>query len=369
MVRLVCTFFFIVNISFSILVADVKYYSSGNLKFAYVLIPSEGGYIEVVNQTNPYIEIKSNKGYGFKEFGEFPESIVPRNSQITNRFWIDSDINSNSYDPLTIYFHKDIIYVDDNAGIGGDGNSWATAFSSLQDALVKALPGDEIWVAEGSYTPDQGKERLAGDRTASFELNTGVNLYGGFLGNEMNRMPEGNASQTILSGSINDDFSLHSIHVVTINPNSVGKIILDGFTITQGNANGDGTLSKGGGVYGMSTKQCYLYFNNCFFKDNKSVDSGAAVYINEHSYGSRATTFNNCTFIGNHAGNDGGAVFASGKVNFKRCIFQKNYAENSGGAVYSWGSRFENCKFIENMCDGLGGGAVRGGNFYSRVLF
>ena len=48
------------------------------------------------------------------------------------------------------------IYVDDNASAGGDGASWASAHKYLQDALASAEYGDEIWVAEGTYKPDQG---------------------------------------------------------------------------------------------------------------------------------------------------------------------------------------------------------------------
>ena len=56
--------------------------------------------------------------------------------------------------------------MDDNASAGGDGSSWATAHKYLQDALAIALSGDEIWVAEGVYKPDQGAGKTAGDRTA-----------------------------------------------------------------------------------------------------------------------------------------------------------------------------------------------------------
>ena len=46
-----------------------------------------------------------------------------------------------------------IYYVDDSAPAGGDGTSWATASNDLQLMLAIAGPGDEVRVAQGTYTP------------------------------------------------------------------------------------------------------------------------------------------------------------------------------------------------------------------------
>ena len=70
------------------------------------------------------------------------------------------------------------IHVDDNASTGGDGTSWGTAHKYLQDAFAGVKSGDEIWVAEGTYNPDQGADITTGDRTASFNLVDGVGMYG-----------------------------------------------------------------------------------------------------------------------------------------------------------------------------------------------
>ena len=43
---------------------------------------------------------------------------------------------------------QSVLYVDDDASVGGDGTSWATAFNDLQDALA-ASPCGEIWVPAG----------------------------------------------------------------------------------------------------------------------------------------------------------------------------------------------------------------------------
>ena len=86
-----------------------------------------------------------------------------------------------------------VLRVDAAALIGGDGESWGTAFRFPQDAIdfvaaVNPPPSQtnpyEIWVAEGTYYPDESEytQRTAGDRTESFHLHDFVALYGGFEG-------------------------------------------------------------------------------------------------------------------------------------------------------------------------------------------
>ena len=45
--------------------------------------------------------------------------------------------------------------------------------------------GDEIRVAEGTYKPVRGTGKTPGDLTASFNLVSGVEMYGGFLGRDL----------------------------------------------------------------------------------------------------------------------------------------------------------------------------------------
>lgn len=151
------------------------------------------------------------------------------------------------------------IYVDEDATSGADdGSSWTNAFLTLQSALAVAVNGDEIWVAEGTYYPDEGTGQTNGLRTSSFQLIQGVEIYGGFVGtetqlSERNKEPETN--NTILSGDLNKDddtggdISENAYHIVTSDlvDNSAK---LDGFSITSGNANGDGGSSQniGGGI-------------------------------------------------------------------------------------------------------------------------
>jgi hypothetical protein len=75
-------------------------------------------------------------------------------------------------------------YVDNDAPAGGDGTTWETAYKYLQDALAATTGDDEIRVAAGLYIPDQDKggNVIPGERTATFQLKSGVVILGGYAG-------------------------------------------------------------------------------------------------------------------------------------------------------------------------------------------
>ena len=118
---------------------------------------------------------------------------------------------------------------------GTCGADWTTGACGLQNALSQAVSGDEIWVAAGTYRPT-----VSEDRTATLQLKTGVALYGGFAGTETLRSERDWATHvTTLSGDIGTlgDVGDNSYHVVT-SSGTGATAVLDGFTITGGNANG-----------------------------------------------------------------------------------------------------------------------------------
>lgn len=107
---------------------------------------------------------------------------------------------------------QQIWYVNYAALGANNGSNWADAYKDLQNALAEAHAGDQIWVAKGTYFPTDGI-----DRAISFNLPTGVGLYGGFEGRSLNqRNAETNA--TVLSADIGvvGVRTDNSYHVVTI---------------------------------------------------------------------------------------------------------------------------------------------------------
>jgi hypothetical protein len=144
----------------------------------------------------------------------------------------------------------EVVYVNDDAPGMNDGSSWEDAFVDLQDALAAAATGDEIWVAEGTYEPTPDT-----DRTAAFHLVNGVGLYGGFAGTETQRSQrDWSLHPSILSGDlgvagVGTDNSCH-----VIDANGTGSsAVLDGFTVTAGRADCEGSNGgRGGGLLCVS---------------------------------------------------------------------------------------------------------------------
>ncbi len=221
----------------------------------------------------------------------------------------------------------------------GDGTSWANASNSIQTMIDNSTSGDEVWVAKGTYYPTY--ELVARDaRSRTFLLKDGVNLYGGFSGNEtattQRKLSDLNgdgkidsfefSNVTLLSGDIDGiaDVWSKNANLWTITGNTgncyrvvycqtafVIESLFDGFTIAGGN------FYKGSGIYNQGKN----IVQNCIIQNNVSVN------ISD------------------------GALFNMGNVN--NCLIQNNFSNKtgSGGGVYNTGV-INNCTIINNSAGG-----------------
>ncbi|MBL8858900.1 MAG: right-handed parallel beta-helix repeat-containing protein [Planctomycetes bacterium] len=243
------------------------------------------------------------------------------------------------------------VFVAPGARGNGDGFSWENSLGSLQAALQRAQPGQEIWVESGTYRPAPP----AGSRTATFVLPEGVVVRGGFRGDETSlaqRAPHNPPS--ILDGDLNGDDAPNfqnradnSFHVITVH--DVHHTVLENFTVRGGYADGPGlgahveSYDQGSG---MQVFHAHPHVMNCRFTDNWSSNHGT---INDHGGG----VFEDCLFLANYAGNHGGGLYFHGDVEAHayRCRFLANTTPGQGGGAYSRSSRgstFEDCVFIDN---------------------
>jgi hypothetical protein len=275
-----------------------------------------------------------------------------------------------------------IIYVDDDSMRANDGTSWGNAYNFLQDALADANQSDkpvQVLVAQGVYTPDSNSAVPdgTGDREATFRLINGVTLRGGYAG-IAEPDPDARdvaAYETILSGDLNgDDVEVvelsflweeptraeNSYHVV-IASSTDETAVLNGFTITCGNADGprlgdeppyDYGLRHGGGMYNYEGSPT---LTNCIFSGNSAGWGGGMCNMENSS-----PTLVNCTFIGNSIGDmaGGGMNNVQSNPTLIRCTFSGNSARHGGGMHNFRNSSptLTNCTFSGNSAYQDGGG-------------
>jgi hypothetical protein len=260
-----------------------------------------------------------------------------------------------------------VIYVNVHApGPAHDGITWTTAYITLQGGLNAAVSGNQVWVAQGVYTPTQGLTR-----TATFALKSGVALYGGFAATEtLQSQRNWSTHITVLSGDLdgNDRADAHGVvtatanitgnnayHVVSAN-SLVAGARLDGFTITGGYANGSGSFGNGGGLMVQDGNGNNLAIANITFSANNTSHDGGGMYEGL----TNTTTLNNVLLINNAAYVEGGGLATHGSPTLANVTFQGNNAGLDGGGMYGSASHAALSKvtFMANSSFSVGGGAL-----------
>ncbi|MDR1331133.1 MAG: InlB B-repeat-containing protein [Tannerella sp.] len=204
----------------------------------------------------------------------------------------------------------------DQAVAGGahDGSSWADAYSTIEEALSTATPGDRIWVARGTYRPDPGR--------GSFMMKQdSVEIYGGFNATEeylYERNPQ--SRPTVMLGD--------GIHPVVTVEGCAG-IRIDGFTIENGRADRGAGIRLTGGSTGTLA--------NSIIRRNAATSQGGGIFASAPWYGYDGPVLINTEISGNRAATGGGIYSEGSSLQMLNATVSGNSASEAGG-LYSAGS-------------------------------
>jgi parallel beta-helix repeat protein len=194
-------------------------------------------------------------------------------------------------------------------------------YGEIQTAINGASGGDEIEVAPGTYYE------------AIDFLGKPIHLYS--------------------TGATIDGRGHY--HVVQCVNGEGSDTVLEGFTITGGNASGSSFPDNdGGGMFNNGASPTVI---NCTFSGNSANSNGGGMYNWQSD-----PTVTHCTFNGNTAGAGyGGGMYSAGSnLTVTNCTFSGNTAVYGGGMYSRTGSNptVTNCTFRYNTADygGDGGG-------------
>jgi len=306
-------------------------------------------------------------------YGDYTADMIAYTDNSTsglNAQYVDNvqDALDDVYNKIeNIVVKTKIIYVNELATGNNDGSSWDNAFSDLNDALNIAKYGDEIWVAKGTYYPTDTL-----DRTISFEIPSGVKIFGGFNGTEktLNERNYKN-NKSVLSGNIDHSTSgsntNNSYHILTLN--NVTNIEINGFEICDAN-NEDTEIDYGAGILCNNTGDIVIkniIIKNCVsnYTAGINVNSGTIILDNVEMFNLSVSkyfssvralncsiTVQNC-YIHDNNSISGGVSFGIGDSNntinavFNNNIF-KNEQYNQYSVLYFYGSSKNGSVVISN---------------------
>jgi predicted outer membrane repeat protein len=264
--------------------------------------------------------------------------------------------------PLSAEGRPTTFFVDGARATSGNGQSWATAFKSIPDALVSAavLNGAEIWVKEGTYTLSQ-----------TITVSKSVAIYGGFDGTENSRSQRDWQGHTT---TLDGNNSVLGLKITAAN------VTLDGVTVTR--ARNNATLwpdSCGGGISilasGVTIQNCTITgctapggygggiystyaisdvrIRNCRIEGNSTPYDGAGIFLYSGN-----SEISDCVISGNSGRIGGGIQIEKSQpisVIIRNCTLQGNQASSIAGGIYnSWTDTIiQNCLVAGNTGGGI----------------
>ena len=262
-----------------------------------------------------HMKVIANEKYVFygdtlRESGHYSKQWTPAGSSCDSLVTLDLEVR--------------LIWFVTVTGAGKkDGSSWNDAMSDIQAAINKAAAFQseakkQVWVAKGTYMGN-------GSSAQAFQIKPGVEIYGGFAGDELNGIEFEDrdlvTNETILSGAqsqrVLGNYNAHSSF--NVNDNAV----IDGFTIQEGY-----TPKEGGGIYVKN----FVKVRNCIIKNNQ--------------------------------GGDGAGIYADNKCEITDCKIYGNVALSKGGGAFCKSSTLTYCEINNNLIDNLTGSAKQGGGIY-----
>ncbi len=237
-------------------------------------------------------------------------------------------------------------FVSPTGNDANNGKSWAGAVASIQVAVDYAgadNPKGQVFVKQGTYPV-----------TSSVNMVEGVNVYGGFDGNEtsLSERPilqygyrtDGGASEISAGATMANPYRvLDQPSAFSSTPTTWDGFVMSGGHIRGGSGAGGVWLYEGGTLSNSTIQN-----NQASSSSGGGGARGGGIYM-------IGGTLNDCMVTGNRAENGGGGVYLIGGA-LNRCIISDNICGDGGGVSIASNSTLHNCIIRNNKSSGTGGG-------------
>jgi hypothetical protein len=366
-----------------------------------------------VNSGSGFVPIANSPAYSglFQTNGSTLTILAIPSLHLLDQFQFSNTANGYVSPGIGLNFGTPVIVFVNSTALGlNDGSSWANAYSDLTTAIQNASSCTEIWVAQGTYSPNTNVSE-------SFTLRADVAIYGGFSGNESSRslrnwqanptylVANGRNStvycdgsgQLINSSAILDGFWFANqsqpvvVNIQAASPTVQNCIFTNNQSISIYNTSASPLITAcqflGNSAPAVQSISSSPLLSSCVFSNNSNpnrqsaalydVDGssvtatdcvftgnisgwGAGLYVE-----SAGATLARCAFIGNSSQSGGAAVFvgSAGVVTAQNCLFARNSSSFRGGAIAYYGAQLQlyQCTIADNSAYFSGGGAYLSG--------